>query len=206
MLTGFCLLPHPRNRIQDRRKFTFGTGELVPVQIAKKSGAPPKPCVHGCAMPDGIARRQCQRNGMASLSQATKPRRLEKAQFQNRNAWMHNVINPSQPLCLTLKLRAAQVMLTVFCHQRSGGEGGGRGVRARGGRRADVRWGYREERGGRPVEAQPGRPVQPFPPSPAVTQHLPVAGGVLSRIVKVARGRKTRPNLGSASILSLYGA
>jgi len=64
---------------------------------------------------------------------------------------------------------------------------------------------YREEREGRPVEAQPCRPVHPFPPSPAVTQHLPVAGGVLSRIVKVARGRKTRPKLGERLHLPVAG-
>ena len=44
---------------------------------------------------------------------------------------------------------------------------------------------YRVEGEGRPGETQPGRPVHSQTPL-AVTQHLPVAGGVLSRIVKVA--------------------
>jgi hypothetical protein len=44
---------------------------------------------------------------------------------------------------------------------------------------------YRVWREGRPGEAQPCRPVHSRTPL-AVTQHLPVAGDVLSRIVKVA--------------------
>jgi len=45
---------------------------------------------------------------------------------------------------------------------------------------------YRVVGQGKPGEAQPCRPVHSRTPL-AVTQHLPVAGDVLSRIVKVAR-------------------
>ena len=45
---------------------------------------------------------------------------------------------------------------------------------------------YRGEEGGRPMTTHPCRPIRRRAPL-AVTQHLPVAGGVLHRIVEVTR-------------------
>ena len=69
-----------------------------------------------------------------------------------------------------------------------GGEAGGKPWASR--RRERVRQGreglYRGEEGGRPMTTHPCRPIRRRAPL-AVTQHLPVAGDILYRIVEVTR-------------------